>query len=86
VIFNTPEGGSHLPDIRIAVPLFYQGHLVGFSANLAHHADVGVWFRKHASHFYRGLPGGIIIPASSYTTKAFSQGNYGSLFEERKNA
>ncbi|HLE19369.1 MAG TPA: hydantoinase B/oxoprolinase family protein [Syntrophales bacterium] len=41
VIFNTPEGGSHLPDIRIAVPLFYQGHLVGFSANLAHHADVG---------------------------------------------
>src|SRR4030042_6367729 len=41
VIFNTPEGGSHLPDIRIAVPLFYHEKLVGFSANLAHHADVG---------------------------------------------
>jgi N-methylhydantoinase B len=41
VIFNTPEGGSHLPDIRIAVPLFYQGRLIGISANLAHHADVG---------------------------------------------
>jgi len=41
VIFNTPEGGSHLPDIRIAVPLFYKDRLVGFSANLAHHADVG---------------------------------------------
>jgi N-methylhydantoinase B len=41
VIFNTPEGGSHLPDIRIAVPLFYHETLVGFSANLAHHADVG---------------------------------------------
>lgn len=41
IIFNTPEGGSHLPDIRIAVPLFYHEKLVGFSANLAHHADVG---------------------------------------------
>jgi N-methylhydantoinase B len=41
VMFNTPEGGSHLPDIRIVVPLFYDGTLVGFSANLAHHADVG---------------------------------------------
>ena len=41
VIFNTPEGGSHLPDIRVAVPLFHEGRLVGISANLAHHADVG---------------------------------------------
>lgn len=40
-MFNTPEGGSHLPDIRIVVPLFYDGKLIGFSANLAHHADVG---------------------------------------------
>lgn len=41
VIFNTPEGGSHLPDIRVVVPLFYRDRLVGVSANLAHHADVG---------------------------------------------
>lgn len=42
VIFNEPyEGGGHLPDIRIVVPIFYAGELVGFSANMAHHADVG---------------------------------------------
>ncbi len=41
VMFNTPEGGSHLPDIRIVVPIFFEDRLVGFSANLAHHADVG---------------------------------------------
>src|SRR4051794_17673943 len=42
VIFNEPyDGGGHLPDIRIVVPIFYQGALIGFSANMAHHADVG---------------------------------------------
>jgi N-methylhydantoinase B len=40
-MFNTPEGGSHLPDIRIVVPIYHNGELVGLSANLAHHADVG---------------------------------------------
>jgi len=40
-MFNTPEGGSHLPDIRIVVPIYHDGELVGLSANLAHHADVG---------------------------------------------
>ncbi|HJP11798.1 MAG TPA: hydantoinase B/oxoprolinase family protein, partial [Arenicellales bacterium] len=41
LMFNTPEGGSHLPDIRIVVPIFHRGELVALSANLAHHADVG---------------------------------------------
>ena len=41
LMFNTPEGGSHLPDIRLVVPIFHEGELVGLSANLAHHADVG---------------------------------------------
>ena len=41
LMFNTPEGGSHLPDIRIVVPVFCQGELMALSANLAHHADVG---------------------------------------------
>jgi N-methylhydantoinase B len=34
-------GGTHLPDITIVAPLHYQGELVGFVANIAHHADVG---------------------------------------------
>ncbi|MFZ5823928.1 MAG: hydantoinase B/oxoprolinase family protein [Bacillota bacterium] len=34
-------GGSHLPDITLAAPVFVEGQLVGFVANIAHHADVG---------------------------------------------
>jgi N-methylhydantoinase B len=42
VIFNDPYvGGSHLPDIRLVVPIIVDGRLLGFAANLAHHADVG---------------------------------------------
>ncbi|MFC7395463.1 hydantoinase B/oxoprolinase family protein [Scopulibacillus cellulosilyticus] len=34
-------GGTHLPDITIAAPVFSSGEIVAFVANLAHHADVG---------------------------------------------
>jgi len=34
-------GGSHLPDITITGPVFHQGRLVAFVANIAHHSDVG---------------------------------------------
>jgi N-methylhydantoinase B len=34
-------GGTHLPDVNLAVPVFAEGRLIGFSCNLAHHADVG---------------------------------------------
>jgi len=42
-IANDPYagGGTHLPDITMAAPVFVDGELVGFVANLAHHADVG---------------------------------------------
>jgi N-methylhydantoinase B len=32
-------GGTHLPDITVASPVFAEGALVGFVANIAHHAD-----------------------------------------------
>ncbi|MEM7425344.1 MAG: hydantoinase B/oxoprolinase family protein [Pseudomonadota bacterium] len=40
---NDPHvaGGTHLPDINLAAPVFHEGELVGFVANIAHHADVG---------------------------------------------
>jgi N-methylhydantoinase B len=41
LMFNTPEGGSHLPDIRIVVPVFRDGEIIALCANMAHHADVG---------------------------------------------
>ncbi len=41
-ILNDPfRGGTHLPDITLVSPIFYDGELLGFAANRAHHADVG---------------------------------------------
>ncbi len=42
VIHNHPYyGSSHSPDIGVVIPIFYQGELVGFAANTAHHLDIG---------------------------------------------
>ncbi len=42
VIHNHPyHGSSHSPDIAVVVPVFYEGALVGYSANTAHHLDIG---------------------------------------------
>ena len=42
VIHNHPYyGASHSPDIAIVMPVFLEGELVGFSANTAHHVDIG---------------------------------------------
>lgn len=42
VIHNHPyKGASHSPDIAIVMPVFHKGDLVGFSANTAHHVDIG---------------------------------------------
>ena len=42
-IANDPHtaGGTHLPDIGYALPVFVDGGLFGFVANVAHHADIG---------------------------------------------
>jgi N-methylhydantoinase B len=43
VIANDPYlgGGSHLPDITLIKPVFFQNELVNFAANIAHWTDVG---------------------------------------------
>ena len=41
-ILNDPYfGGSHLPDITIIHPIFYEGRLIFYAVNRAHHSDVG---------------------------------------------
>jgi N-methylhydantoinase B len=42
-ISNDPyaAGGTHLPDINMAAPVFADGKLVCFMCNIAHHADIG---------------------------------------------
>jgi N-methylhydantoinase B len=42
VILNDPyRGGTHLPDVTLVRPVFLRQGLIGFSANRAHHADIG---------------------------------------------
>ena len=42
VVLNDPYlGGTHLPDITLIAPVFFQQQLIGFVANRAHHADIG---------------------------------------------
>ena len=42
-VANDPHvaGGTHLPDINMAMPVFIEGELAAFVCNIAHHADVG---------------------------------------------
>lgn len=43
IIINDPYGGggSHLSDVGLVMPIFYDGELVAFSANKAHWTEVG---------------------------------------------
>jgi len=42
LINNDPyHGGQHLPDIFIFSPIFFEGELLGFSASVVHHIDLG---------------------------------------------
>ena len=64
IIFNDPYiSGTHLPDITLINPVFYDGELVGYVVNKAHHSDVGGKapgsMSGDASEIYQE---GIIIP------------------------
>jgi len=40
-IMNDPyDGGTHLPDFLLAIPVFSRGILVGYAATMSHHQDV----------------------------------------------
>lgn len=42
LLVNDPHrGSSHLNDIACISPIFFEGKLVGFAGNMAHHVDVG---------------------------------------------
>jgi N-methylhydantoinase B len=42
-VANDPfvAGGTHLPDVNMAMPVFADGALAAFVCNIAHHADIG---------------------------------------------
>ena len=42
IVTNHPKyGGSHLPDVTVVSPVFYEGERVGFVVNRAHHSEIG---------------------------------------------
>ena len=42
-VANDPHvaGGTHLPDVNLAMPVFVDGKPIAFLCNIAHHADIG---------------------------------------------
>jgi N-methylhydantoinase B len=56
ILINDPYlGGVHLNDITLITPVFHDGTLVGYVANIAHHVDVG-----------GGAPGSIGVSSEIY--------------------
>jgi N-methylhydantoinase B len=42
IVANNPYiTGTHLNDVTVVCPIYHKGELVGFTANKAHHSDVG---------------------------------------------
>lgn len=66
-INNHPfAGGHHSNDIFIFMPIFHEGALIGFSASVAHHVDIGggaVGINNSATDYYQE---GLVIPPSCY--------------------
>lgn len=41
-IMNDPyQGGTHIPDLTVVVPVMFEGHAVALSCSMAHHQDLG---------------------------------------------
>ncbi|MGQ8335454.1 hydantoinase B/oxoprolinase family protein [Sunxiuqinia sp. A32] len=42
IVTNHPKyGGSHLPDVTLVTPVFYNGQRIAFVVNRAHHSEIG---------------------------------------------
>ncbi len=74
IIINDPYGGggSHLSDVGLVMPIFYDGELVAFAANKAHWTEVGgkdpgSWTTDSTEIYQEGLQ----FPA----VKLFEEGN-----------
>jgi len=70
LITNDPyHGGQHLQDVFIFTPIFVDGRVVGFSASIAHHLDLGggnPGLNASSRDVYQE---GIIIPPSKYSER-----------------
>ncbi|NPV60894.1 MAG: hydantoinase B/oxoprolinase family protein [Actinobacteria bacterium] len=63
IIWNDPfRGGTHLPDITMAAPVYHQGDIVAYVVNRAHHADVGGMSPGSMPLAEEAFQEGLIIP------------------------
>ena len=63
IVTNDPYcGGVHLNDITMIMPAFFEGELVGYLANLAHHSDVGGGAPASIGAFREVFQEGVIVP------------------------
>jgi len=63
ILTNDPYlGGVHLNDITLISPVYHEGKLFGYVANLAHHVDVGGGAPGSIGAFREVYQEGIIIP------------------------
>ena len=63
LVTNDPySGGVHLNDITVLAPVHYEGELVGYMADIAHHVDVGGGAPASVGAFQEVFQEGVIIP------------------------
>ena len=59
---RSAPGGVHLNDVTLISPVFVEGELLGYVANLAHHVDVGGGAPAQHRRFQEVFQEGVIIP------------------------
>ena len=63
IVTNDPHpSGVHLNDVSLISPVFADGELLGYVANLAHHVDVGGGAPASIGAFREVFQEGVIIP------------------------
>ena len=80
-IHNDPYfGGSHLPDVNVVGPAFYEGRLLGFGCVRAHWPDIGSATPGSYGAVTEVYGEGLRLPRCAYTTKANSTGTSRRLY------
>jgi N-methylhydantoinase B len=63
IVTNDPHpSGAHLNDVSLISPVHWEGELIGYVANLAHHVDVGGGAPASIGAFREVFQEGVIIP------------------------
>jgi N-methylhydantoinase B len=70
LMVNDPHRqASHLNDIFLIAPFFYEGQLIGYVANICHHVDVGGGAPASIGAFREVYQEGIILPVIKLVVK-----------------